>query len=388
MGKQENCQCRDKAGAAAGSRRVRIVVILPTYNERENIGLMIDALQDQFRKIPHEMAILVVDDSSPDGTADVVRQKISSFANVHLLTGEKRGLGAAYIRGIGHALDVLNADIIMQMDADFSHNPEDVPRLIAALDGGADFVIGSRYVQGGKIPDNWSLLRRMISRWGNRCARYIAGLNPIRDCTAGFRVIRASVIRRIDMTNLKVQGYAFLMALLHAAVSHGAVVREVPVVYTERERGETKLGIKDIIGFILNAWWIRFDSSRTFIKFAVVGASGVVVNLGAFTSLLHMGLNKYIASPAAIELSIISNFLLNNYWTFAERNSRDNIHIRGLKFNLVSFLSLGVSYSVFVLMSLLFPSVLPQINQAAGIIPAMLINYFGNAYWTFKKTSG
>jgi dolichol-phosphate mannosyltransferase len=364
----------------------RIVIIIPTYNESENIGRLIDALQDQSGKIPHDMAILVVDDTSPDGTAEVVREKCSGFSNVHLLIGQKQGLGTAYIRGIKYALDVLKADIIMQMDADFSHDPADVPRLIGALDGGADFVIGSRYVPGGKIPDNWSFLRRMISRWGNRCARYIAGLNPIRDCTAGFRVIRASVLQNIDLANFRVQGYAFLMALLHHAVSHNAVVREVPVIYTDRAHGQTKLGVSDIIEFILNAWWIRFDSSRTFLRFAAVGTSGVVVNLGVFSLLLATGLNKFIASPVAIELSIISNFLLNNYWTFSGRNTRDHIHLKGLKFNLVSFCSLGISYSIFVVLSLLFPSTVPQIHQAAGIIPAMLVNYFLNVYWTFRKS--
>ncbi len=362
-----------------------VVIIIPTYNERQNIGLLIDSLQSEFGSIPHDMHILVVDDTSPDGTADVVREKCSQCSNLRLLLGQKKGLGAAYIRGIKYALDVMNADVIMQMDADFSHDPADVPRLIAALDEGADFVIGSRYVKGGKIPDNWSLLRRMISRWGNRCARYIAGLNPVRDCTAGFRAIRVPVLRSIDFDNLKVQGYAFLMALLHGAVSHNAVVREVPVVYTERAHGETKLGIKDIVEFILNAWWIRFDSSKTFIKFAIVGSSGVVVNLGAFTCLIYAGINKYLASPVAIELSIISNFMLNNYWTFAERNTRDKFHIKGLKFNTVSLLSLCISYSVFVGLSLLLPYMAPQIAQAAGIVPAMMINYFLNAYWTFRK---
>ena len=144
---------------------LRVVIILPTYNERENIGNLIDALQAQFETLPHDMQILVVDDSSPDGTADVVRMKQASSSNVHLLMGQKSGLGAAYIRGMMHAMDQLGADAVFEMDADFSHKPEDVPRLMAALDAGADFVIGSRYVKGGSIPEKWGLLRRMNS-WG------------------------------------------------------------------------------------------------------------------------------------------------------------------------------------------------------------------------------
>ena len=364
---------------------MKIVVILPTYNEKENIALMIGALQEQFRKLPHDMSILVVDDNSPDGTADVVRLEVKKASNVFLITGRKQGLGAAYIRGMKHAINELKADAVMEMDADFSHKPEDVPRLIEALDAGADFVIGSRYVPGGKIPDDWSFLRRMNSKWGNVFARYVAGMYSVRDCTAGFRAIRSSVIETIDPDTLRVKGYAFQISLLHEAILNHAKVKEVAVEFVDRKRGETKLGMSDIIEFMLNAWWIRFERSKTFLKFAAVGATGVVVNLVSFTMLMNAGLNKFIASPIAIEFSIITNFLLNNFWTFSERDMNDKIHIRGLKFNIISFVALGVSYTTFLILSMLNPNGIPQVHQAAGIIPATLINYFLNSYWTFKE---
>lgn len=365
---------------------LKVVMILPTYNERDNIGHIIDALQAQFRHMPHDMHILVVDDSSPDGTADIVRQKQAggSNANVHLLMGQKAGLGAAYIRGMSHAMDKLHADAVFEMDADFSHKPEDVPRLMVALDQGADFVIGSRYVKGGSIPKEWGLLRRMNSLGGNIVGRYVAGLYKIHDCTAGFRAIKTSLLRKIVFDDLRVQGYAFQVALLHKAVSLGATIKEVPVDFIDRTEGESKLGISDIIEFILNAWWIRLHSSKTFIKFAIVGLSGVVVNLGVFTLLLQANVNKYLASPISIEASIITNFLLNNYWTFRWRKSADHVRIKGLKFNMVSLVSLAVSYSTFVLLSMLFPATPPEIHQLVGIAPAMFINYFLNSYWTFK----
>lgn len=364
---------------------MKIVVILPTYNERENIVLMVRALQEQFAAIPHDMHILVVDDNSPDGTADVVRAESPAWPNLHMITGMKQGLGAAYIRGMKHAIGQLKADAVMEMDADFSHKPGDVPRLIAALDEGADFVIGSRYVPGGKIPDDWSFLRKMNSKWGNVFARYVAGMYKVMDCTAGFRAIRASVIRQIDLDALKVKGYAFQISLLYEATLNHAKVKEVPVEFVDRTRGETKLGLSDIVEFMLNAWWIRFERSKTFLKFAVVGASGVAVNLVSFTAFLQMGMSKYLASPVAIEVSIITNFLFNNYWTFSKRDMNDKVHIRGLKFNMVSFVALGVSYSTFLLLSALDPSGIPQVHQAIGIIPATLINYFLNSYWTFKE---
>lgn len=361
--------------------------MVPTYNEKENIGGLISALQLQFEQIPvHDMHILVVDDNSPDGTEDVVRQQMVNYFNVHLLTGEKAGLGAAYIRGMGHALSVLHADAVFEMDADFSHKPEDVPRMVAALDAGNDFVIGSRYVPGGTIPREWGFLRRMNSLFGNIVARYLAGMYKIKDCTAGFRAIRASVLNDIDLHKFQVRGYAFQVALLNAAVVNGARVKEIPVDFIDRTQGESKLGLSDIVEFILNAWWIRLQSLKTFIKFCMVGASGVVINLGAFTLLLDLGVNKYISSPLAIEFSIVWNFLLNNYWTFRWRKTGDRKRIKALKFNATSFLALGVSYTTFVLLTQALPELPPQIPQLIGIIPATLVNYFLNSYWTFRES--
>jgi dolichol-phosphate mannosyltransferase len=217
------------------------------------------------------------------------------------------------------------------------------------MDRGADFVIGSRYVPGGKIPDDWTFFRRMNSKWGNVFARYVAGIYGVRDCTAGFRAIRASVIRKIDFDTLRVKGYAFQISLLHEAILNHASIREVPVVFVDRKRGQTKLGFRDIVEFMLNAWWIRLERSKTFLKFAVVGAVGVIVNLASFRILWKtVGLSKFIASPIAIEVSIITNFLMNNFWTFSKRDMNDRIHIRGLKFNVVSFVALGVSYGTFL----------------------------------------
>ena len=143
------------------------------------------------------------------------------------------------------------------MDADFSHSPSDVPRLLATLEDSADFVIGSRHVKGGSIPAEWSLWRKLNSAGGNWVARYIVGLYGIRDCTAGFRAIRASILRQIDFGALRVKGYAFQVALLHQAVTLGAVVKEVPVHFVDRKQGQSKLGLADIVEFVVNAWWIR-----------------------------------------------------------------------------------------------------------------------------------
>lgn len=239
---------------------MKIVVVLPTYKERENIGRLIPELCNQFKKLPRDrFQILVVDDNSPDGTAQAVRDLGKDFGNIHLLSGKKQGLGAAYIRGFKYALNSLKADVVVEMDADFSHRPDELPKLIEQIDKGADFVIGSRYVRGGKVPKNWNFLRKANSRWGNRFARYIAGIDNVRDCTSGFRAIRRQVLEKIDLDKLKVRGYSFQMNLLYKAFVLGAKIKEVPIDFQERAWGHTKIGPGDIAEFIWNAAKLRWE---------------------------------------------------------------------------------------------------------------------------------
>jgi len=177
-----------------------------------------------------------------------------------LLGGAKKsGLGTAYKRGFAHALNRLDADVVFEMDADFSHDPNDIPRLLAALREGSDFVIGSRYVPGGSIPDNWAYWRKANSKWGNVFARYIAGLPEVKDCTSGFRAIRGAKLREIDVDRLAVSGYAFQMNLLDQAVKQGFRVSEIPIKFTDRVHAKSKLGFGDIVEFIINAFRIRLS---------------------------------------------------------------------------------------------------------------------------------
>src|SRR5215831_15162854 len=238
----------------------RVVIVLPTYNEKENIGRLLETILRQQARLSATLSILVVDDSSPDGTADVVEEYSRRNSNIHLLGGGKKsGLGTAYKRGFAHALNRLDADVVFEMDADFSHDPNDIPRLLAALREGSDFVIGSRYVPGGSIPDNWAYWRKANSKWGNFFARYIAGLPTVKDCTSGYRAIRGAKLREIDLDKLAVSGYAFQMNLLDQAVKQGLRVSEIPIKFTDRVHAKSKLGIGDIVEFIFNAFRIRLS---------------------------------------------------------------------------------------------------------------------------------
>ena len=362
----------------------RVCFVIPTYNEADNITMLLVRLTELYPD--PSITFLVVDDESPDGTGRLVREFAASDGRVRLLEGKKRGLGAAYVRGITHALDALGAEVVVQMDADFSHDPADAGRLLARVASDADVAIGSRYVAGGSIDQSWSWRRRQLSLWGNRLARWIAGLKGVRDCTAGFKAIRAAALQAAKVQEITVLGYAFQVALLHRLLHAGARVVEEPIHFRDRERGVTKLGLESLLEFAYHIWWLRLTSHRTLIKFCLTGASGVLVNLGSFQLLTALGLHRYLASPIAIELSIISNFLINNYWTFADRTMIGSKRIRGLKFNAVSLLSLAVSYGTFVLLSLLLPNVPPVWLQGMAIVPAALVNYFLNSYWTFRDS--
>ncbi len=368
--------------------------VIPTYNEAPNVTRLLQKIIELYQD--DDVMILIVDDNSPDGTAqrvqefiqEQVQQQTDGQTRVHLLEGERRGLGNAYVRGIGYALEVLGAEVIVQMDADFQHNPADARKLLMRLaenERSADVVIGSRYTAGGAIDERWSRSRQWLSQWGNRLARWIVGLTEVQDCTSGFKAIKASSIRAAQVEQITVQGYVFQVVLLHRLIRVGAHVVEYPVYFHARERGSTKLGMQDMFEFFYHIWWLRLTNQNTFIKFLLVGMTGVFINLGSFQLLLEFGVHKFLASPIAIELSIISNFMLNNFWTFSDRTMLGKSRIRGLKYNLVSLLTLVLSYVTFIVLSALFPDTMSVILQGCAIVPAVLLNYFLNSYWTFRE---
>jgi dolichol-phosphate mannosyltransferase len=239
---------------------MHIVAVIPTYNEAANIGPLLDALCALRAEAHLSLQVLVVDDLSPDGTAAEVRNRQTPNAGIHLLEAPRCGLGAAYVRGIGHALDTLAPDVLIQMDADFSHAPDDIPRLLQALNAGADLVVGSRYINGNRVPGEWGWYRRLLSRGGNGVARHWLGLAALNDCTAGFRVWRSTLMRHIQPHTITAQGYAFQVALLQRAARAGARIHELPVDFPERTRGRSKLGHRDLLEFA--GWALMNRSAR------------------------------------------------------------------------------------------------------------------------------
>lgn len=238
------------------------VIVLPTYNERENIAKLIESLEKIFQKIPDwRMYILVVDDQSPDGTAQTVERLQKTNGDLHLCKGQKKGLGEAYKRGFLYALAHLHPDYIFQMDADFQHDPADIPRFLKAAEKGNEFIIGSRYIPGGDCP-NWEFKRKLYSWLANVGARILAGIKSINDCTSGYRCIKAEFLRNLHVEKLRSNGYAFQLILLHAATKKRLKILEIPILFHSRKKGVSKLGKKDIWEFFLNAITLRFRRYR------------------------------------------------------------------------------------------------------------------------------
>jgi dolichol-phosphate mannosyltransferase len=212
----------------------RVAVIMPTYNERANV----ETTAGRVRRAVPEADLLVVDDNSPDGTGEIADKLAAEDPQIHVLHRDRKaGLGAAYIAGFHWALEA-GYDVIVEMDADGSHLPEELPRLLAAL-ADADLVLGSRYVPGGKVV-NWPKSRELLSRGGNTYARLMLGVT-LKDATGGYRAYRASTLRKIALDEIESQGYCFQIDLAVRAVRAGLTVTEVPITFVERVHGTSKM---------------------------------------------------------------------------------------------------------------------------------------------------
>ncbi len=232
------------------------LVIIPTYNESENISGIIDKLMS----LPVQVDVLIVDDNSPDGTAEIARQKSGEYkGRIHLINREgKLGLGTAYVTGFQYALGK-GYKYVCEMDADFSHNPEDVPRLVEVVkNGDADLAIGSRYHNGISIV-NWPLSRLILSYGANLYARIITGV-PIKDMTAGFKCIKSDLLQKINLNRIQSNGYAFQIEVHFRAYKAGGRLKEISIIFKEREEGTSKMSKKIVREAIWMVWALKLRS--------------------------------------------------------------------------------------------------------------------------------
>ncbi len=231
---------------------MKITMVIPTYNEAQNLPLLVEAILAQ--KID-DLGILVVDDMSPDGTGEIADALAAKNKNIEVLHRHgPRGLGRAYVFGFEHALQ-RGADVIGQMDCDFSHPPDKLPELVAKL-AECDLALGSRYIAGGSIDEHWPLWRKALSRWGNFYARTILGI-PVKDVTGAFRLWRRELLEKIPYQDVVSSGYVFLYEILYLAHRAGARFGEVPFHFADRVKGESKMRFGVQIEAAIRVWQVR-----------------------------------------------------------------------------------------------------------------------------------
>ena len=244
---------RDREGSIAFAPSDRFLVVMPTYNERDNLPRIVPLVLDEDPRIE----ILVVDDGSPDGTGEMAAEMSRAQPRVHVLRRTaKDGLGRAYLAGFRWALE-REYRLVFEMDADLSHHPDNLPTFIAAA-GSAEVVVGSRYVDGRVNVVNWPMSRLLISYFGSFYARTITGL-PVRDVTGGFNCFRREVLEAIDLGRVQSNGYAFQIELKLRAFRKGFRLIEVPIVFIERESGESKMSKKIVREAVWRVWWLRVE---------------------------------------------------------------------------------------------------------------------------------
>jgi len=303
---------------------MNITIITATYNEKGNIEKLIKILEEEVSpKIKnHKLNILVADDNSPDGTGEVVKKLMEKWKNLDISQGPKMGLGAAYIRAMTYAVEKLNADLMFEIDADLQHDPHKIPQFIEKIEQGYDMVVGNRYSDGGSIPENWPLIRKIFSVVANLFVRIVFTDFAIHDWTGGYRAIKKEVFLKEKSELNNYAGYIFQISFLHKAVRDGFKIGEVPFNFTDRTLGNSKIAplnyITDVVSYVVISR-VKELLFGKFGKFLVVGGTGFVINyvvLILFSDIYHW--DHSWANLLGAAIAIFSNYNLNNFWTFKD----------------------------------------------------------------------
>jgi dolichol-phosphate mannosyltransferase len=354
-----------------------ISVIIPTYNERDNVVPLVKRIGGALSD--HDYEIVFIDDNSGDGTAKLAAGLSPEYPVRVIVRRDKKGLASAVVDGIGYT----SGQLVVVMDADLQHPPEVIPDLIRETEGNVDVVIASRYVAGGGC-QGWGLTRRIISKGAIFLAHMLLpATRCIKDPMSGFFMFNRQVVAD---ARLMPTGYKILLEILIEGKFQG--VAEVPYIFGSRSGGESKLNARQQIDYLRHVYSLmkRKGELLRFLKFCLVGGSGVLVNMGLLWLLTEFAGFPYLVSAAvSIESSIISNFVLNNYFTFGDRRlAGARIFLeRLLKFNVVSLFGLGINLGVLYLFTDVF-GLYYLLSNLCGIAVAMLWNYLVNTLWTWR----
>jgi len=360
---------------------VELSLIAPTYNEKENIVPLVERVHKALSQYDYEL--IIVDDNSPDGTAQLANSLSSKYPLKVIVRTTERGLASAVVAGFSQA----GGQVLGVIDADLQHPPEAIPAMLDAIRGGADIAIGSRYVEGGGI-EGWGTKREIISIGAKTIARLLlSSVKGIKDPLAGFFLFRREVIEGVVLAPT---GYKILLDVL--VRGNASQVVEVPYIFKERERGKSNLTFNEQLNFLKHlshlAW---FEGNiKRFLKFCMVGASGFCVNLGLLAILVEVvGMHKVWAQIPSYQISILTNFMLNEFWTFSDRRTPGlkSFLIRAVKFNLVSQVGWGINISVYYI-ALNFAGIYYIVAQIIAIAVATMWNFLSNLIWTWRQKQG
>ena len=393
---------------------MRLVVVVPTYNEKENIEEIIKKVLQEAKNIPDfDLHVLVSDSHSPDGTAEKVLRISKDNARVHYLDVKERGLGVGIVIGHRYAIDRLKADVLAQMDGDLSHDPSSLPTMLEYIKKGYDLINGSRLMRGGKNLLGWH--RRLFTRGSSLYCRLSWGTFHLTEYTNSYRVFTKKLFENIDFSKVpwRARTYIIQPAFLYAAITVGAKIKEVPITFEDRKRGYSKAQIIsytfDVLKFGIK---VRFQRSKTFIKFLMVGTASYLLNaivlgllnrgqiyaVGVFAkpllsfipqdggtpTLLFLTFDRlFVSSVISIELSIIFNFFFHENWTFRARSHEGSVITRFLKFNLTSIGSPLIQLTSILTFAKIF-GLHEQIGLAVGVVCGLFFNYFVNILWIWK----
>jgi dolichol-phosphate mannosyltransferase len=372
---------------------MHVAVIIPTYNEAGAIGALLDDVVRTCADEPaHQWSVIIVDANSPDGTADIVQDRQAVHPQIHLIVEpEKQGIAMAYLAGISHAHDVLNADVFVEFDGDGQHDPADIVHLIAALDSGYDCAIGSRYIPGGSIPAEWLPHRKLLSRFGSLYARLLLEV-PVHDVTSGLKATRMRALPPgyFAPEILLTRDYAYKIQFLFDAWMHGARITEIPIQFRLREFDTSKSTWRDIIESLrvtaLLRW--RYLHHWRMPRVLVIGSIGFLVQ---WLIIEQLSLQERLVAPSTAvligaELVILLNFVLNNRFSFHDRTEDSAPLIwRLVRFHVVASGSVAAQWLAMWGAEQMTTSVmLLRLAFIASIGLGFIINYAGYYFWVWR----
>jgi dolichol-phosphate mannosyltransferase len=354
----------------------KVSLIIPTYNEKDNITPLVERISKALDGYNYE--IVIVDDNSKDGTIETAEKLAARYPLKLIVRRNEKGLATAVIHGIKNC----TGNIVCVMDADLQHPPEKLPEMIKAIENGADMAFASRYVPGGGVP-NWGLVRRIISKGAGQISHILLpSSRRVKDPMSGFFIFKRE---NVDPDKLKPIGYKISLEIL--LVGRFSNVTEVPYVFEDRTAGKSKLKAKTQIDYLKHvlSLMMRTGEYKRLLKFIGVGLSGVVVNEGILALVKTLfNWNQYVRLIPGIEVSIITNFLLNDAFTFADRRmgKRSSFITRLLKFQLIALAGAFINWGIGTLLISL--GVNDYLANFIGIVIAFLWNYFLSTVWAWR----